>query len=106
MAFRQEQERALRRAGVLFRRVAAQLLEALSGDRLFGLVLTLPALGFSMSQDLHVLRDHADARRGCLDAAANHLPALTAGSAEFPLGPRRGVPQARRSARRGKTQNA
>ena len=43
MAFRQEQERPLRGLGVFLRRVAAQPLEALPVNRLFGLLLALLA---------------------------------------------------------------
>jgi hypothetical protein len=38
MALRQEQKRALRGPGVFFRRMAAQPLEALPVERLFGLL--------------------------------------------------------------------
>ena len=86
VAFRQEQERPLRYLGVLFRRVAAQPLEALPVDRLFGLLLALAALGFNPTEELHMLCDHAHSCCGCLDAAANHLPAFTSGFAEFILG--------------------
>jgi hypothetical protein len=42
----------------------------------------------SVITPLHVLGDHADACAGRIDAAANDLPSLTLGLAEFPHRPR------------------
>jgi hypothetical protein len=56
--------------------VTAQPLEALPVVRLFGLLLAIPAVGLSPSQQLNVLVDDADACRSRLDAAANDLPAF------------------------------
>src|SRR5271157_5523031 len=75
VAFRQEKERPLCDLRVFFGGVAAQPLKALPVESLFGLLLAIPALSFNPSEDLHVLCDRADACSGCLDAAANHLPA-------------------------------
>ena len=64
----------------------AQQLEALPVLRLLGLVLSLPLIGFSLSHDLHVLRDYAECVSVPRDAAANHLPTLAFGYAKFHFG--------------------
>jgi hypothetical protein len=47
--------------------MATSLLEALPIWRLFRLLFTLPAIGVSASQLLHLLHGHADACLGSLD---------------------------------------
>jgi hypothetical protein len=87
MTLRQEQERRLRSFGVFSRRASPQPLEALPVDRLFGLLILLPTLGFCVIQQPHVLLDYGDSCPGRLDAAVNHLPALAPGFAAFRLRP-------------------
>jgi hypothetical protein len=50
VAFRQEKERPLRGLGVFLRGVVAQPLKALPIERLFGLLLAIPALVFNPSE--------------------------------------------------------
>jgi hypothetical protein len=81
MALRQEQEPPLCVSGVFFCRVAAKPLEALPVHCFLGLLFAFPAIGLGLGQQLHMPCDHPDARPGCLDAAAKHLPAFTPGLA-------------------------
>jgi hypothetical protein len=83
MAFGQEQESTLSGLRILFRWVTPQTLEALPVQRFLGLLLALPPLGFCLSQNLHVLSNHAEASLDRLDAAAKHPPAFVPSYAEF-----------------------